>query len=310
MEMNLYKNLNKPSGKAGIPGKRGDWRINALLVGILALLSLIVMFPFYNVVITSFASVKGLAEHSFYILPWSFDLTSYKNLFKEAQFYKSFFVTIVITVLGTVFNMFLSVTGSYALSKKSLPGRNFLLGAIIFTMFFSGGLIPYYLVINALNLVNNILVLIIPAGFSTMYLIIMKNYFNTIPESLEESAKIDGANELYILVKIIIPISKPFMVTFALFYAVERWNEWWNAMLFINETAKTPLQIFLRNLLVNMSVQLTSSAQAIVESQRSSVYIYSTQMAAIVISAIPIILVYPFLQKHFAKGLMIGSLKE
>jgi putative aldouronate transport system permease protein len=288
----------------------GDRKINIILISILTILGLVAVFPFYNVIITSFASVKGLAEHSFYILPYSFDLTSYKNLFKEAQFYKSFLVTVLITVLGVIFNMFLSVTGSYALSKKKLPGRNFILGAIIFTMFFSGGLIPYYLVINSLGLVNNLLVLVIPAGFSTMYLIIMKNYFNTIPESLEESAKIDGANEFYILVKIIMPISKPFMVTFALFYAVERWNEWWNAMLFINETSKTPLQIFLRNLLVNMSVQLTSSAQAIIESQRAGVYMFATQMAAIVISSIPIILVYPYLQKHFAKGIMIGSLKE
>jgi putative aldouronate transport system permease protein len=289
---------------------RSDRKINIVLISILTLFSLVVLFPFYNVLITSFASIKGLAEHSFYILPYSFDLTSYKNLFKEVQFYRSFLVTVEITIMGVIFNMFLSVTGSYALSKKSLPGRNLLLGMVIFTMFFSGGLIPYYLVIKALGMLNNILVLVIPAGFSTMYLIIMKNYFHTIPESLEESAKMDGANEFYILAKIIIPISKPFMVTFALFYAVERWNEWWNAMIFINETSKTPLQIFLRNLLVNMSVQLTSSAQAVIESRMSSVYIYATQMAAIVISAIPILCVYPFLQKHFVKGIMIGSLKE
>ncbi len=289
---------------------RSDRKINIVLISILTLFSLVVLFPFYNVLITSFASIKGLAEHSFYILPYSFDLTSYKNLFKEVQFYRSFLVTVEITIMGVIFNMFLSVTGSYALSKKSLPGRNLLLGMVIFTMFFSGGLIPYYLVIKALGMLNNILVLVIPAGFSTMYLIIMKNYFHTIPESLEESAKMDGANEFYILAKIIIPISKPFMVTFALFYAVERWNEWWNAMIFINETSKTPLQIFLRNLLVNMSVQLTSSAQAVIESRMSSVYIYATQMAAIVISAIPILCVYPFLQRHFVKGIMIGSLKE
>jgi len=242
-------NINMKVGglSMGAAGRtKGDKKINIILISILAIIGIAAVFPFYNVIITSFASVKGLAGHSFYILPYSFDLTSYKNLFKEAQFYKSFLVTVLITVLGVIFNMFLSVTGSYALSKKNLPGRNFILGAIILTMFFSGGLIPYYLVIKALGLVNNILVLVIPAGFSTMYLIIMKNYFNTIPESLEESAKIDGANEFYILIKIIIPVSKPFMVTFALFYAVERWNEWWNAMLFINESSKTPLQIFLR----------------------------------------------------------------
>jgi putative aldouronate transport system permease protein len=176
-------------------------------------------------------------------------------------------------------------------------------------MFFSGGLIPYYLVVQSLNLVNNILVMVIPTGITTMYLIIMKNYFNSLPDSIEESAKVDGANDLYILWKIVLPISKPFIATFALFYAVDRWNEWYNALIFISDSAKVPLQIYLRELLINMNVQLSSSAAAVVES-KAGVGIQATQMASIVISAIPIMCVYPFLQKHFVRGIMVGSIKE
>lgn len=276
---------------------------------LLTIMAVIAMFPFYNVVIISFASVKGLAQHTLYLLPYSFDLTAYSKLFKEVHFYRAFGVSVFVTACGVLLNMFLSVTGAYALSKKGMPGRNFILSAILFTMFFSGGLIPYYLVVKAVGLVNNIFVMIIPTGITTMYLIIMKNYFTTLPASVEESAKVDGANDLYTLVKIILPISKPFIATFALFYAVDRWNEWYNALIFISDSAKVPLQIYLRELLINMNVQLSSSAAAVVES-KAGVGIQATQMASIVISAIPILCVYPMLQKHFVKGIMVGSIKE
>lgn len=288
---------------------KGDMTINIVITAILTLLALVAMFPFYNVIILSFASVEGMARHPVYLLPYSFDLTTYKNLFAEVNFYRAFGVSVFVTITGVTLNMFLSVLGAYALSKKAMPGRNFILSAILFTMFFSGGLIPYYLVIQSLHLVNNILVMVIPTGITTMYLIIMKNYFNTLPDSIEESAKVDGANDLYILWKIILPISKPFIATFALFYAVDRWNEWYNSLIFISDSAKVPLQIYLRELLINMNVQLSSSAAAVVES-KAGVGIQATQMASIVISAIPIMCVYPFLQKHFVRGIMVGSIKE
>ncbi len=291
---------------------RGRKTINIgsiVLMVILTIVAVVTLFPFYNVLIVSFASIEALSEHTLYILPYSIDFTGYINLLKEKTFYNSFGVSVLVTLIGTVFNMLLSVTGAYALSKKGMPGRNFFLGAILFTMFCNGGLIPYYLVINSLGLVNSLFSMIIPAGVTTTYLIIMKNYFRTIPESIEESAKIDGANDLYILVKIIIPISKPFIATFILFYAVDRWNDWWYALIFVNETKKYPLQIFLREMLINFNTQLSSSAQAVIDGS-TSIYIQTTQMATIVISAIPILCIYPFLQKHFAKGIMIGSIKE
>ena len=301
--------FGKNSKGAGQKINKGDMAINIVITAILTLLALVAMFPFYNVIILSFASVEGMARHPVYLLPYSFDLTTYKNLFAEVNFYRAFGVSVFVTITGVTLNMFLSVLGAYALSKKAMPGRNFILSAILFTMFFSGGLIPYYLVIQSLHLVNNILVMVIPTGITTMYLIIMKNYFNTLPDSIEESAKVDGANDLYILWKIILPISKPFIATFALFYAVDRWNEWYNSLIFISDSAKVPLQIYLRELLINMNVQLSSSAAAVVES-KAGVGIQATQMASIVISAIPIMCVYPFLQKHFVRGIMVGSIKE
>lgn len=301
--------FGKNSKGAGQKFNKGDMSINIVITAVLTLLALVAMFPFYNVIILSFASVEGMARHPVYLLPYSFELTTYKNLFAEVNFYRAFGVSVFVTIAGVALNMFLSVLGAYALSKKAMPGRNFILSAVLFTMFFSGGLIPYYLVIQSLNLVNNILVMVIPTGITTMYLIIMKNYFNTLPDSIEESAKVDGANDLYILWKIVLPISKPFIATFALFYAVDRWNEWYNSLIFISDSAKVPLQIYLRELLINMNVQLSSSAAAVVES-KAGVGIQATQMASIVIAAIPIMCVYPFLQKHFVRGIMVGSIKE
>lgn len=302
-ERNMNTNIK---GKDSI---KSDLILNIAITVILTALALAAMFPFYNVIVLSFASVKGMAQHPVYLLPYTFDLTAYKKLFVEPNFYRAFGVSVFVTAAGVTLNMFLSVTGAYALSKKAMPGRNLILSAILFTMFFSGGLIPYYLVVKSIGLVNNVLVMVIPAGITTMYLIIMKNYFNTIPDSIEESAKVDGANDIFILIKIILPISKPFIATFALFYAVDRWNEWYNALIFISDSAKVPLQIYLRELLINMNVQLSSSAAAVVES-KAGVGIQATQMASIVISAIPIMCVYPFLQKHFVRGIMVGSIKE
>ncbi|RIX52383.1 carbohydrate ABC transporter permease [Paenibacillus nanensis] len=276
---------------------------------VLGLLSLITFFPFYNVLIISIAKFEVISQHNLYLLPLSFDLTAYKVILSDGKFWSSAINTVIVTVAGVLFSMAISVTGAYALSKKGMPGRNGMLTLILFTMFFNGGLIPFYLIIKDLGLVNNILVMIIPAGLNTFYLIIMKNYFGTLPESLEESAKLDGANDLYILFKIILPISAPFIATFGLFYAVERWNEWWYALIFISDSAKTPLQIYLRETLITSNQLLNTLAQQAADSDSSKVYTPALQMATIVISSVPILMVYPFLQKHFAKGILVGSIK-
>ena len=176
-------------------------------------------------------------------------------------------------------------------------------------MLFSGGLVPTYMIIKQYGLVNSIWSMIIPTAISTYYLIIMKNYFLNLPQGLLEAAYLDGANEWQVLWKIVIPISNPFLATFALFYCVERWNEWYNAMLYISKQTLRPLQIYLREILINMNSQLSAQAQQMIAGtmKASSTAI---QMAAIIITTVPIMLVYPYLQKYFVNGVMVGGLKE
>lgn len=276
-----------------------------ILFGILALITL---YPFYNVFIVSFSNTKASVEHSPYIIPYVFDLEGYKTVMKDIYFFKSLFVTLFVTVVGGLLNMVFSIIAAYVLSRRGLIGRKFLLSIILFTMFFSGGMIPTYIVISDFKLTNNIFSMIIPTMLNTYYVIIMKNYFASLPIGLQEAASIDGANALVILLKIYLPISKPFMATFALFYAVERWNGWWEAFLYISDKNIKPLQIYLREVLVNFNTQLTAQAQSVLS--QNKIFIQSVQMATIVVTMLPILCLYPFLQKYFVTGIMIGSIKE
>ena len=276
-----------------------------ILFGILALITI---YPFYNVFIVSFSNTKASVEHSPYILPYVFDLEGYKAIMNDVFFFKSLIVTIFVTVVGGTLNMVFSIIAAYVLSRRGLIGRKFLLSLILFTMFFSGGMIPTYLVISDFKLVDNVFSMILPTMLNTYYVIIMKNYFSSLPIGLSEAASIDGANALTILLRIYLPISKPFMATFALFYAVERWNGWWSAFLYISNKNIKPLQIYLREVLVNFNTQLATQAQSMLTQEK--IFIQSVQMAAIVVTMLPILCLYPFLQKYFVSGIMIGSIKE
>ena len=283
---------------------------DVVLLVILGLLALITLYPFYQVLIISVSNTVSYAQHPLYLLPYEFDTLGYRTIFHDKAFFTSLGVTLFVTIVGTALNMLLSVAGAYALSRKTLIGRNVILSLIVFTMLFNGGVIPTYLVINDLGLVNNIWVMVLPSAISTYYLIIMKNYFVSLPSSLLEAAKLDGANEVTILWRIIIPISMPFIATFFLFYAVERWNEWYQAYLYINKTQIQPLQIYLRNVLINMSNNLSSIAKQMMQSHTQRVSTQAIQMATIVVTTVPILCVYPFVQKHFVKGIMVGGIKE
>ena len=276
-----------------------------ILFGILALITI---YPFYNVFIVSFSNTKASVEHSPYILPYVFDLEGYKAIMNDVFFFKSLIVTTFVTVVGGTLNMVFSIIAAYVLSRRGLIGRKFLLSLILFTMFFSGGMIPTYLVISDFKLVDNVFSMILPTMLNTYYVIIMKNYFASLPIGLSEAASIDGANALTILLRIYLPISKPFMATFALFYAVERWNGWWSAFLYISNKNIKPLQIYLREVLVNFNTQLATQAQSMLTQEK--IFIQSVQMAAIVVTMLPILCLYPFLQKYFVSGIMIGSIKE
>lgn len=276
----------------------------------ITLLCIVMFYPFYNIIITSFANYGSLLKSSAYVLPFSFQLDNYGVILTDAGFFKGVMVTTFITIVGTALCMLVSIFCAYALSHKGLPGRNVIISLIMFTMFFSGGLIPYYLTIKSLDLVDTIWVMILPVTVSSFYVFIMKSYFLTIPASLAESAKIDGANDLQILFKIIIPVSKPIIATFCLFYAVDRWNEWWYGLLFINNPDIRPLQLVLREILLNTNTMVEEQAKMYAKLTNPNVFSIGIQAAAIVLTVLPVIAFYPFLQKYFVKGIMIGSMKE
>ncbi len=280
-----------------------------VLYVVFGLLALLTLYPFYNVVIMSFSNTVASAKHVPYLLLYVLDITGYRTIIQDSKFVSALLVSLFVTVVGLVINMLLSVVGAYVLSKRELPGRKLMLKLILFTMLFSGGLVPTYMIIKQYHLINSIWSMILPTAISTYYLIIMKNYFLELPQGLMEAAYLDGANDWVVLWKIAIPISKPFLATFALFYSVERWNEWYNAMLYISESSLRPLQIYLREILINLNSQLSAQAQQMISST-TKVSSKAIQMAAIVITTVPIMLVYPYLQKYFVNGVMVGGLKE
>ncbi|AIQ57895.1 carbohydrate ABC transporter permease [Paenibacillus borealis] len=282
---------------------------NALITLFLGIMALVALFPFYQTLMLSFSTVSDSSSSKLFLFPKDFDLSAYRFLFIDGKVTRGLGITLFVTAAGTILSIVVSTAGAYVLSKKTLPGRNIIFNGIIFTMFFSGGLIPYFLTLQKLNLQNNLLVMVIPPAVNTFYLIMMKNFFNTVSPSLEESAKIDGANDITILWRIVVPVSMPIIATMTLFYAVDRWNEWWLPTLFINDTKLYPLQLVLRNAITNISQIINSSAGAQLAQGTQNIYGDSVKSAMIIISAVPIILVYPFVQKYFAKGIMIGSIK-
>lgn len=282
---------------------------DVVVIIMFAALALLTLYPFYNVIILSFSKTESVAKHIPYLLPFALDLTGYKTIIQDSDFINSLLVSLFVTIVGTAVNMVLSVIAAYVLSRKYLDGRNMIMSVIVFTMLFGGGLVPTYMVIKDMGLINKVWAMILPTAINTYYLIIMKNYFLGLPDGLFEAAKLDGAGEWTMLWKVAFPLSKPIMATFTLFYAVDRWNEWYNALLYINKKALSPLQIYLRDILTSLNSQLSTQAQQMMGSTQK-VSTSAVQMATIVITALPIMLVYPYLQKYFVNGVMVGGIKE
>ncbi len=282
---------------------------NVVIALILGIGAIITIFPFYQTLMLSFSTILDKKAGGIFLFPKSFDFSSYEYIFNEGKVTQGIYVSLFVTIVGTFVSMIITTAGAYALSKKTMPGRNLIFTGIIFTMFFSGGLIPFYLTIQKLHLQNNLLVMILPAAVNAFNLILMKNFFSTIDPAIEESAKIDGANDIRILFRIVVPISLPIIATITLFYAVDRWNEWWLPMLFINNTSLQPLQLVLREAITNLSASLTNTTGAQLAAGVQSVYADSVKSAMIIVSAVPILLIYPFVQKYFNAGIMMGSVK-
>jgi len=271
----------------------------------------VMVLPFWTVLMTSLVFSGEYYSSPFILWPKNITFLSYKFIFSTDKVTNAMFITIAITLVGVLYSMGMTTTLAYALKKKDLIGRNVLLTLLIIPMYFSGGLIPYYLLVRGLGLYNNFWVYVIPSAISIWNFMIVKAFFNQIPDSLEESARIDGANDLVIFARIILPLSLPTLATFALFYGVEYWNTWYTALLFINNEKLFPLQMVLRRLIIQNERPLEMS-QAFQRSDVSGKFLFEEgiKMATVVVATVPILLVYPFLQKYFVKGITLGSIKE
>ena len=275
----------------------------------LALFAAVTVIPFIYIIAGSFATDSELTERAFFLIPKTFSLDAYHYILSNGALLRSMGVSIYITVVGTLINLFCTITMAYPLSRKDLWGRNRILGLVIFSMLFSGGMIPTYLVVKELGLLDSYWSLMLPTAISAFNLIIVKNFFQELPNELEDAARIDGCTELGVLWKIYLPLSKPIIATFALFYAVGHWNEFYQALLYINDPQKWPLQVILRQV-----VMLSQGGAVGDATQLDPNFVQppeqSIKMATIVFGTLPILLVYPFLQKYFAKGVLLGSIKD
>lgn len=276
----------------------------AVVYLILIFLSLLCLLPFLYVVAVSVTPESEVLRRGIVIIPESFTFIAYKEVFISHGIGQAYKITLFRTIVGTVLNVFFTVIAAYPLSKKYLPGRSPFLLFIVFTMMFSGGLIPTYLLIRSLGLLDSPWVLIIPNLISAFNLVIIKGFFEQLPGEIEESARVDGASELQSLWRIILPLSLPVLATISLFYAVGHWNSYFDAIVYINDSNLMPLQVVLRNILLNVATQ---SADSIANS--GAVSTFAVQMAAVVVTTVPILMVYPFMQKHFTKGVLLGSVK-
>lgn len=275
-----------------------------LNVVLLMLFSLAAILPILYVVGASFGTQEEMLQKDFFLFPTRFSLDAYRYIFSTNTIARSMLVTVYITVVGTIINMVFTVLMAYPLSHTHLMGRKTILFLVTFTMMFNPGIIPAYLVVRALGMLNTWWALLIPNAIGAFYLIIMKNFFSQLPVELKESAKIDGANDMHILWRIIIPISLPSIATFSLFYAVINWNSFMNPLLYMNNPDRWPIQVLLRQIVLMSSGGVGDSEVALV-----AVAPQTVQMAVVVVATAPILLVYPFLQKYFVKGLMVGSIK-
>jgi putative aldouronate transport system permease protein len=273
----------------------------------LGLYGLITLLPFIYVVAGSFTSPQEYISKKIVLFPSQFSLEGYKYIFSTEVLLTSLGVTIFITLAGTAINLIFTCLMAYPLARRDLDGRKWILLGVVFSMLFSGGMIPTFLVVKSLGLINSYWSLLLPGAISAFNLIVLKNFFQQLPEGLEEAAKIDGCNDLRILWQIVLPLSLPAIATFSLFYAVNHWNSFFQAILYINDNFKWPIQVWLRQIVILSSGGLGDSAVF------DSNYIVPPgqiiKMSVIVISTLPILIVYPFLQKHFAKGALIGSVK-
>lgn len=275
---------------------------------VILLMTAICLFPLINMVAISFSSKSAAAGNMVGLLPVGFTLDSYKNLLQETQFWRSFGISVERVILGTALNLILSILMAYPLAKtkREFKGRNIYMNLMIFAMLFSGGMIPIFITVKNLHLLDTIWSLVLPGAVNVFNTILLMNFFKSIPKSLEEAAEIDGCSKWKILFQIYLPISLPALATIALFSIVGHWNDFFSGLLYINKASNYPLQTYIQQLNVDVT-KITDASQL---QSVANISNKTLNAAKIVVSTIPLLIIYPFLQKYFIKGMVIGSVKE
>lgn len=273
---------------------------------ILCILTAIIVFPIWNVIVNSFSSARAVAEGDSIFWPSEFSLENYKAVFRDSSIWTAFLVSAAKAVLGVVCHVLFCSIVSYGMSKEYLKGRKLYTAMGVITMFFSGGIIPTYLLIKSLGMLNSFWVYIIPALFSYYDMIILMNFFRQVPSSLEEAAQIDGAGIWKVFAKIILPTSKPALATIALFHGVWQWNDFMTAKLYVTEKALYPLQMKLYEIIVQQQMSTMTNPTSVTVATTTK----GIQLATIIVTTLPIVIIYPLLQKHFVSGMMLGAVKE
>ena len=273
----------------------------------MAVFVFITLYPFYYVLIVSISDGLAVMRQEVIFFPKGINFASYRIMLQDPYLGRSYFNTIYYTTLGTSINMVVSVACAYPLSRRHFFARKVLTGFIVFTMFFSGGLIPLYLVVMRLGLLNTVWSIVLPGAVGTYYMIIMRTFFLSLPDSLYEAALLDGANDIKILLMVVLPVSMPILATMVLFYAVGHWNSFFSAIIYLKEKSKYPAQVFLRNIVI--TGEMAAQNPSIGSGGDFLAMSTTIKYAVIIVVSLPIICVYPFLQRFFVKGIMIGSLK-
>ncbi|WP_127588823.1 carbohydrate ABC transporter permease [Paenibacillus koleovorans] len=286
---------------------KSDRVVDFILYTSMVMFGLATLFPLYYVVVMSITPITEVLKHGgFVVIPEKITLEAYKFIFSSDRVPNALKITILVTTVGTFLNVLVTMLLAYPLSKKFLPGRNYVLMGIVFTMLFSGGLIPLYLVVRATHMLNTIWALVIPGLVSSFNMLIMKTYFENLPAEIEEAAKVDGCSDMQTLLRIVLPLSMPIIATLGLFYGVGHWNAYFAGVMYLTDKDMMPIQVVLRNMIISPSVsqELNVTSQDMQQLPPETV-----KMATVVVAIIPILIIYPFLQKYFVKGMLIGSIK-
>lgn len=277
---------------------------------IVTLTALVMLYPVLNVAAVSISTYKSYSQTPWMFFPYDLDFSSFVFVFNSKLLMNSYLNTIIITTTGTILTLIFTVLTAYPLSRPNLRGKPLIMTFILFTMIFNGGIIPNFLLITKLGMYDKLIAQILPGALSAFNVILMINFFRSLPESLIEAAKVDGVSEPYILIKIVLPLSSAILATIALFAAVGYWNSYFSAIMFARKQANWPVQLVLREIVLSANTQALNASGNTAEFDIKSLPIESLRYATLIVVMLPIMCVYPFLQKYFAKGVMMGSVKE